>query len=93
LDANGPFLDTAAIMKNIDLVIAPNTSIAHLSGALHVPTWVILSGVATDWRWIENRDDTPWYPTMRLFRQGIQRDWDDVFNRVYGEVAATLSMD
>jgi tetratricopeptide (TPR) repeat protein len=87
LDSSGPFLDTAAIMRNVDLVIAPNTSIAHLGGALHVPTWVILSRVATDWRWIENRDDTPWYPNMRLFRQGIQRDWDEVFNRVYGELA------
>lgn len=91
LDSSGPFLDSAAIMKNVDLVIAPNTSIAHLAGALHVPTWVILSGVATDWRWIENRNDTPWYPSMQLFRQGTERDWDDVFNRVYGAVAATLS--
>lgn len=86
-DAEGPFLDTAAVMKNLDLVIAPNTSIAHLAGALNVPVWVVLSGVASDWRWIANRDDSPWYPSMRLFRQKTGGDWDEVFNRVYGEVA------
>jgi Tfp pilus assembly protein PilF len=86
-DVEGPFLDTAAAMKNLDLVIAPNTSIAHLAGALNVPVWVILSGVASDWRWIANRDDSPWYPSMRLFRQRTGGNWDEVFNRVYGEVA------
>ncbi len=86
-DGEGPFLDTAAVMKNLDLVIAPNTSIAHLAGALNVPVWVILSGVASDWRWIVNRDDSPWYPSMRLFRQKTGGDWDEVFNRVYGAVA------
>ncbi len=86
-DGDGPFLDTAAVMKNLDLVIAPNTSLAHLAGALNVPVWVILSGVASDWRWISNRDDSPWYPSMRLFRQKAGGDWDEVFNRVYGEVA------
>jgi tetratricopeptide (TPR) repeat protein len=86
-DENGPFLDTAAVMKSLDLVIAPNTSIAHLAGALNVPVWVILSCVASDWRWITNRDDSPWYPSMRLFRQNVGGDWDEVFNRVYAEVA------
>ena len=86
-DEEGPFLDTAAVMKNLDLVIAPNTSIAHLAGALNVPVWVILSGNASDWRWIANRDDSPWYPSMRLFRQTTGGDWDEVFNRVYAEVA------
>ena len=86
-DGEGPFLDTAAVMKSLDLVIAPNTSIAHLAGALNVPVWVVLSGVASDWRWIANREDSPWYPSMRLFRQKTGGDWDEVFNRVYGEVA------
>ncbi|MCY2982509.1 MAG: tetratricopeptide repeat-containing glycosyltransferase family protein [Planctomycetota bacterium] len=86
-DVEGPFLDTAAVMKNLDLVIAPNTSIAHLAGALNVPVWVILSGVASDWRWIALRDDSPWYPSMRLFRPKVGGDWDEVFNRVYSEVA------
>jgi hypothetical protein len=87
LDSTGPFLDTAAIMMNVDLVIAPNTSVAHLAGALNVPCWVVLSGIATDWRWIENRDTTPWYPNMRLFRQKTAGDWDEVFNRIYKAVA------
>ena len=87
-DEDGPFLDTAAVMANLDLVIAPNTSLAHLAGALQVPVWVILSAIATDWRWIENRDDTPWYPSMRLYRQRVAGDWDEVFNRVYSDVAS-----
>jgi hypothetical protein len=91
-DAEAPFLDTAAVMKNLDLVIAPNTSIAHLAGALNVPVWVILSGVASDWRWIANRDDSPWYPSMRLFRQKVGGDWDEVFNQVYGAVARVFQL-
>ncbi len=87
-DEDGPFLDAAAVMANLDLVIAPNTSLAHLAGALGVPVWVILSATATDWRWIENREDTPWYPGMRLYTQKTAGDWDEVFNRVYTEVAA-----
>jgi ADP-heptose:LPS heptosyltransferase len=84
----GPFLDTAAVMMNLDLVIAPNTSVAHLAGALNVPVWVVLSSVAADWRWLDGRSDTPWYPSMRIYRQGVQGDWDEVFNRVYADVAA-----
>lgn len=89
-DEDGPFLDTAAVMASLDLVIAPNTSLAHLAGSLGVPVWVILSTIATDWRWIENREDTPWYPTMRLYRQKVAGDWDEVFNRVYADVVALL---
>jgi ADP-heptose:LPS heptosyltransferase len=61
-------LDTAAMMKCLDLVIAIDTSVPHLAGALSVPVWVAMP-LASDWRWLLDREDTPWYPTMRLFRQ------------------------
>lgn len=69
LDA-GPnaFMDTAAVMMLCDPVITSDTSVAHLAGALGVPVWVVLKFVP-DWRWMLDRDDSPWYPTMRLFRQ------------------------
>ena len=77
----GGFMDTAAIMQNLDLVITSDTVIAHLAGALGVPVWVALA-LAPDWRWLLNREDSPWYPTMRLFRQRSQGDWDEVFERI-----------
>lgn len=67
LDPEGGFLDTAAVMQNLDLVVTAETSVGHLAGALGVPVWLALSAVA-DWRWLVGRTDTPWYPTMRLFR-------------------------
>ena len=68
LDAeHGAFMDTAAIMMNLDLVITSDTSVAHLAGALGVPVWVALPFVP-DWRWMLERSDSPWYPTMRLFQ-------------------------
>lgn len=72
------FLRTAAILKNIDLVICADTSIAHLAGAMGIPAWVLLP-VAPDWRWLLSREDTPWYPALRLFRQKKLHDWDAVF--------------
>ncbi|HUN24832.1 MAG TPA: tetratricopeptide repeat protein [Steroidobacteraceae bacterium] len=72
------FLDTAALMTLLDLVITPDTSIAHLAGALGRPTWVALKSVP-DWRWLLHRSDSPWYPTMRLFRQPAAREWTPVF--------------
>ncbi len=69
--------DTAAIMENMDLIITSDTSVAHLAGALGRPTWVVLQFVP-DWRWHLDRDDMPWYPTMRLFRQPKLDDWDGV---------------
>jgi Tfp pilus assembly protein PilF len=75
---SGAFMDTAAIMKNIDLVITSDTAVAHLAGALGVPTWVALPS-APDWRWLLERTDSPWYPTMRLFRQKTRGDWTSVF--------------
>ena len=74
-------METAAVMMNLDLVIASDTGLAHLGGALGVPTWVALP-FEPDWRWMSGRDDTPWYPTMRLFRQRRRGDWDDVFARI-----------
>src|SRR5204863_775946 len=80
--AHGPFMDTAAIMKNLDLVVTSDTSIAHLAGALGVPVWVALPYVC-DWRWLLDRSDSPWYPTMRLFRQQHPGDWQSVFEAVF----------
>jgi len=79
LDAGGDaFVDSAAIMRCVDLVITNDTSVSHLAGALGVPAWVALQ-FAADWRWLRDRADSPWYPTLRLFRQKSDRDWSDVF--------------
>jgi len=72
------FLDTAAAMKACDLFITPDTSVAHLAGALGVPTWIALPYLA-DWRWLNDRRGSPWYPSVRLFRQRRRGDWSDVF--------------
>jgi tetratricopeptide (TPR) repeat protein len=86
---SGPdaFIDTAALMQNLDLIITCDTSIAHLAGALGRPVWVLLKQVP-DWRWLLDRDDSPWYPTMRLFRQSVRSDWDEVFDRVAQAVSS-----
>ena len=75
------FVDTAAVLKNLDLVISVDTAIAHLAGALGVPVWVALP-FAPDWRWLMGREDSPWYRTMRLFRQTRPGQWEDVFHRI-----------
>ncbi|WP_242681720.1 tetratricopeptide repeat protein, partial [Paraburkholderia hospita] len=75
------FADTAAIIKQLDLVITVDTSIAHLAGALNKPTW-ILSRYDGCWRWLHDRDDTPWYPRTRLFHQTQPGDWEEVIERV-----------
>ncbi|MDQ2102368.1 tetratricopeptide repeat protein, partial [Azospirillum isscasi] len=74
------FADTAAIMANLDLVISSCTGPAHLAGALGVPVWVVLP-LAPDWRWLLGREDSPWYPTARLFRQTRVGDWAEVAGR------------
>ena len=66
-------MDTAAIMKNMDLVIACDTAVLHLAGGLGVPVWLALS-LASDWRWFQDREDTSWYASMRLFQQ---KNWAD----------------
>ena len=75
------FADTAAALDALDLVISVDTAVAHLAGALARPVWTLLP-VAPDWRWMLDRDDSPWYPTMRLFRQDRRGDWAGVFARV-----------
>lgn len=75
------FSDTAAIIEELDLVITVDTSVAHLAAALGKPTWLLLPKVP-DWRWMIGRDDSPWYPSMRLIRQTVRRDWDGVVARV-----------
>ena len=91
LDAGGgAFMDTAAIMQHLDLVITSDTAIAHVAGALGVPTWVALTKVP-DWRWLLEREDSPWYPTLRLFRQREFGDWGEVFERMAGELGQLVS--
>jgi hypothetical protein len=72
-------------MKSLDLVVTSDTSIAHLAGALGVPVWLAVT-LIPDWRWLLGREDSPWYPTMRLFRQTRKGDWDSVFERMAGEL-------
>jgi hypothetical protein len=79
------FLDTAAVMTQLDLVIGCDTSIVHLAGALARPVFTALP-VISDWRWMLARDDTPWYPTMRLFRQDASQQWAPVFERITAAV-------
>jgi tetratricopeptide (TPR) repeat protein len=79
------FLDAAAVMTGLDLVITCDTSIAHLAGALGRPVWVALKNVA-EWRWLRERADSPWYPTMRLFRQRARGDWGELFARIAATV-------
>jgi len=77
--------ETAAILQCLDLVITADTALAHLAGALGVPVWLVLQSVA-DWRWLVDRTDTPWYPSMRLWRQQSAGDWRQVFERIAGEL-------
>lgn len=89
-DAGGQaFLDTAAVMKNLDLVITCDTAIAHLAGALAVPTWVVLKQVP-DWRWLLARSDSPWYPTIRLFRQIERGVWETAFAQMESALISKL---
>lgn len=75
------FSDTAALVSQLDLVISVDTSVAHLAGALGTPVWILLP-LVPDWRWMLGREDTPWYPTARLFRQSAPRDWAGVVTRL-----------
>jgi ADP-heptose:LPS heptosyltransferase len=75
------FADTAGLIANLDLVITVDTAVAHLAGALGNPVWVLVPFVP-DWRWMLDRNDSPWYPTMRLFRQPHLGDWGAVVSEV-----------
>jgi hypothetical protein len=83
------FSDIAAVISNLDLVISVDTSFAHLAGALAKPVWVLLPFVP-DSRWLVDRDDSPWYPTARLFRQYAAGDWPSVIDHVGVELAKRL---
>lgn len=83
------FCDTAALMEELDLIISIDTSVLHLAGALGRPTWGMLP-YAADWRWLLDREDSPWYPTMRLFRQPASGDWTSVVDRIRNELATHL---
>jgi Flp pilus assembly protein TadD len=84
------FLDDAAVMKALDLVVTVDTAVAHLAGGLGVPAWVALT-FAPDWRWLLDRDDSPWYPTLRLFRQRRPGEWDTVFAQMGAELTKLLA--
>jgi hypothetical protein len=88
--AIGDLADTAALMANLDLVIAVDTSVVHLAGALGVPTWLLLAS-APDWRWMVEGDESLWYPTMRLFRQTERSDWESVVGRVRSALVEELA--
>lgn len=85
------FHDTAAVIENLDLVISVDTSVVHVAGALGKPVWTLLPFVP-DWRWMLEREDTPWYPTMRLFRQPAYGDWKSVINKVADELRKQVQL-
>ena len=89
-EGGGAFLDSAAVMMNLDLVVTPCNAIAHLAGALGRPTFVALMHVP-EWRWLLDRDDSPWYPATRLFRQSSAGDWPGVFARIADAIGARRS--
>lgn len=80
-ERGGAFTDTAAVMMSLDVIVTCDTATAHLGGALGRPTWVILP-TSPDWRWMRDREDSPWYPTVRLFRQRESANWDEVFDQI-----------
>ena len=86
-DKDGAFTDAAAVLANLDLVIGCDSALAHLAGALGVRTWVLLATVS-DWRWLREREDSPWYPSLRLFRQRQLKDWEEVMLRVRDALVA-----
>jgi hypothetical protein len=77
------FADTAALLMHMDVVLAVDTAVAHLAGALGRPVWVMLNNFALDWRWLLDRDDSPWYNTARLFRQPKMGDWTSVTEKIH----------
>jgi tetratricopeptide (TPR) repeat protein len=91
-EVSGPFMDTAAIIKNLNLMITADTAIAHLAGALGCHVWLLLPW-STDWRWINNRKDSPWYPTMKIFRQQKPFDWQGVMEEVIRELNKLITLE
>lgn len=76
------FRQTAELIAGLDLIITVDTAVAHLAGAMQKPVWVLLPATNTDWRWLKGRSDSPWYPTMRLFRQRAPGDWENALQQV-----------
>lgn len=85
------FADTATFVAGLDLVIAVDTSVVHLAGALGIPVWILIASCRSDWRWFSNRSDSPWYPSARLFRQEKPGDWAGLMERVRLELSALVS--
>ena len=83
----GSFADTAYALSAMDLVITVDTSIVHLAGALGLPAFVLVTAFP-DWRWRMDRDDSPWYPTLRIYRQPEAGDWASVIERVVADLSA-----
>jgi ADP-heptose:LPS heptosyltransferase len=77
------FADTAALVHHLDVVLSVDTAVAHLAGALGRPVWVMLNQFGLDWRWLLDRDSSPWYTTARLFRQPARGDWASVTERIH----------
>jgi hypothetical protein len=77
------FADTAGLVHHLDVVISVDTAIAHLAGSMGRPTWIMLSQYALDWRWLLGRDDSPWYPSARLFRQPTMGNWKPVLEKIH----------
>ena len=84
------FKGTAALCECMDLVLSVDTSLLHLSGALGKRTWLLLSHVP-DWRWMRDREDTPWYPSVKLYRQPAPGDWKSVFRRISADMQRELN--
>ncbi len=89
-DFAADFLDTAALCECMDLIISVDTSLVHLAGAMGRPTWALLPFVP-DWRWFLEREDSPWYPSARLFSQSAIGDWDGVLTRVADDLRKQFS--
>lgn len=90
-EQSGPFMDTAALMKSLDLIITVDTAIAHLAGGLGCPVWLVHPYATADWRWIAERSDSHWYPTMRIFKQQNAFDYDGVMKQVKVALQQLLS--
>jgi Flp pilus assembly protein TadD len=89
-EEGGAFMDTAAVMHQLDLVITSDSAVAHLAGAMGIRTWLVIP-FSADWRWFLDRDDCPWYPTMRLFRQTRLDDWPELFARIATELSSIVN--
>jgi Flp pilus assembly protein TadD len=84
------FADTAAMLANLDLIVTVDTAVAHVAGAIGRPVWILIP-FRPDWRWMVDRDDSPWYPSMRIFRQKTRGDWADVIDRVKNALVEFVS--